>query len=237
MIAPISTYFSAFSSGDLEPFWSHFVLLSVSITAGFAVGMGILLESPKNSAAVHRIATWLVLGGIAVESLCTVLLFVFDEGISSSQKSKIILLETQIRGREISREQTILIMSELKGHGIPTFTVVSVSSDIEAGRFAVSIWSLLRTATGKEQKIRFLEKEPDNSGLWLPLTMACGDSTPESDLVIKALWTSGVVDRYFPVRSPIPGKETEIVLTAPYFCPPNSVFVGPRIAAQEIWQK
>jgi hypothetical protein len=79
----MSTYLSAVLSGTAEPFWPHLLLLSISIAAAFTVGAGILLEAPKYSAAIHRLAIWLVLGGIAVESVCTVFLFVFDERISN----------------------------------------------------------------------------------------------------------------------------------------------------------
>ena len=105
------TYLSAVLSGEAEPFWPHFVLLSVSIVAAFAVGFGILLESPKYSAAIHKAATWLVLGGIAIESACTVLLFVFDEGVSSalqstisSQQLKILDLDTKTSAAELVAE-------------------------------------------------------------------------------------------------------------------------------------
>jgi hypothetical protein len=108
------TYFNAVVSGEAEPFWPHVVLLLVSILAAFTVGFGIILESPKYSAAVHRLATWLVLGGIAVESLCTVFLFVFDESISSKQQSTIIALETRLAPRAISSQQRDRITEKMK---------------------------------------------------------------------------------------------------------------------------
>jgi hypothetical protein len=115
------TYFNTVLSGEAEPFWPHVILLSVSIFAAFTVGFGIILESPKYSSAVHRIATWLVLGGIAVESLCTVFLFVFDESISSKQQStiesqnaQIILFKTRLASRSLSKEQFDKIQA-LKG--------------------------------------------------------------------------------------------------------------------------
>jgi len=63
------------------------------VVASIAVGVGIIFERPKYSAAVHRVAFWLVVTGIVVEAICTIFLFVFDEGISSAQQSKIIVLE------------------------------------------------------------------------------------------------------------------------------------------------
>lgn len=92
-MAAIATDVSAFLSGELEPFWPHFVLLSVSIVSSFAVAAGIILESPKYSESIHRIANKLVIGGVAVEALCTIGLFVFDEGISGAQQSRIAELQ------------------------------------------------------------------------------------------------------------------------------------------------
>ena len=93
IIAAILTYLSKWDSGELPPFWPHFWLLSFSVLASFAVGIGILFERPKHSDSVHRIAFWLVMGGIAIEACCTIFLFVFDEGISSAQQSTMISLE------------------------------------------------------------------------------------------------------------------------------------------------
>lgn len=156
-------------------------------------------------------------------------MFANDEEISSA-------LETKVRRREISDTQASSVMSGLKGGTFPIFTVTA-TPDIEAGHFALSIWALLRTATSREQKITFLEKEPNSSGILALGAFACGDGSAESDRVIMALWNSGVVDTYFPVRSPEPGKERDIVLAAPVFCPPNSIFVGRRVAEQDIWMR
>jgi hypothetical protein len=97
------TYLSAVLSGTAEPFWPHCVLISISVLASFAVAGGIIFESPKYSPATHRVATWLVIGGVAVEALCMVSLFAFDEAISSAQQEKIIALETKLAPRTLSR--------------------------------------------------------------------------------------------------------------------------------------
>ncbi len=90
------TYIGRFWSGGFEPFWPHVVLLTLSIVASFAVGIGIIFERPKYSPAVHRVAFWLIVGGITIEAVCTIFLFVFDEGISGSlQKSNNFLLAQQ----------------------------------------------------------------------------------------------------------------------------------------------
>lgn len=80
----------AFFSGSLDPFWPHVMLLSVAIAASFAVAVGIVLENPKWS-----LSNVLVVGGVAIEAVCTLLLFGFDEGISQSQQSKIIAMEAR----------------------------------------------------------------------------------------------------------------------------------------------
>src|SRR5437868_1817550 len=130
------TYLSAFFDGTAEPFWPHFWLLTISIVAAFGVGAGIILESPKYSASTHRIATGLVLGGIAIESLCTVCLFAFDEGISNAQQStiraqndKIIALETRLVPRTLSEAQVKLLTEKMKsfaGDGQQFFGMVSL---------------------------------------------------------------------------------------------------------------
>lgn len=90
------TYMSRFLSGDLEPFWPHVTLLSLAVLASIAVGGGIIFERPKYPPSVHRVAFWLVVGGIAIEAVCTIFLFVFDEGISNAQQSKIVALDRQL---------------------------------------------------------------------------------------------------------------------------------------------
>jgi hypothetical protein len=143
-------YLSAVLSGEAAPFWPHVGLLLVSILAAFTVGFGIILESPKYSAAVHRVATWLVLGGIAVESLCTVFLFVFDESISAkqqstieSQNSQIIALETQAAPRTLSKEQYD-ILKGLAGK----YPAINIASEIslEAHFFASQLSTPLTAA-------------------------------------------------------------------------------------------
>lgn len=102
------TFPSAFISGGLEPFWPHFWLLSVSVLASLGVGAGIVLEQPQYSPSVHRAATWLVIVGVIIEATCTIFLFVFDEGISSAQQSKIIALELRLAPRKIGNPASMI---------------------------------------------------------------------------------------------------------------------------------
>jgi hypothetical protein len=139
-------YVSAFISGGLEPFWPHVFLLSVSVLASVAVGGGIILERPKYSAAVHRVAFWLIVGGVIFEAICTIFLFVFDEGISASQQSKIIALETKLAPRTLSEAEVVEVAGTLKQFGGQEFTIASYGGEpaMLAGRlrnvFEIAGW-------------------------------------------------------------------------------------------------
>ena len=88
------SYISTFFSGSVDPFWPHFILLGCAIIGGIAVGLGIIMESEKWS-----LATILVVIGVATEAVFTIMLFLFDEGISSAQQSRITDLDTQLVAR------------------------------------------------------------------------------------------------------------------------------------------
>jgi hypothetical protein len=123
--AAMLSYLGTLWAGIAEPFWPHTILISLSVLAAFTVAAGILYERPKYSEAAHRGATWLVIGGVAVESICTVLLFVFDERISQAQQSKIIALETRLAPRVIFDDEQQRMVERLKPYaGTPfDFTV------------------------------------------------------------------------------------------------------------------
>jgi hypothetical protein len=134
------TYVSAFTSGGLEPFWPHFSLLFISVIASFSVGAGIIFESPKYSASVHQVATCLVIWGVVIEAVCTIFLFVFDEGISGSQQSKIIALETQIAARPFDKSQFDafkLLKGKIKAVNI--ISEAALEPNMFAGMIAVAI--------------------------------------------------------------------------------------------------
>ncbi len=88
--------YHALLSGDLDPSRTHFWLLLGAIACEFAVAAGIILESPKEKDCRERIGMLLVLGGVTVSVIFTVALFLFDEGISGKQQTKIIALETRL---------------------------------------------------------------------------------------------------------------------------------------------
>jgi hypothetical protein len=134
------TYVSRFWSGGFEPFWPHVALLSLTVLASLAVGAGIIFERPTYSAAFHRVAFWLVVGGVIVEAVCTIFLFVFDEGISTSQQSRIIALQA----RSWTEAQFDAIQ-EIRGK-VPGVGVFAERNCLECSMFADYIEIALHTA-------------------------------------------------------------------------------------------
>jgi hypothetical protein len=93
-------HISTFFSGEVSSFWPHAVLLTTSVLASGAVAWGIIREAEN----LWSLTTLLVVGGVALEAICTLFLFGFDEGISKAQQSKIIALERQLAPRSITAE-------------------------------------------------------------------------------------------------------------------------------------
>jgi hypothetical protein len=124
------------------------------VLASFTVGAGILLERPEYS-AYHEIALWLVIVGIAIEACCTIFLFVFDEGISSAQQSKIVDLESKLEvatmratSRRLitgSAEQRELTRVMSKFAGIPV-EMMAYKDDHEDRTFAIELMRALQRA-------------------------------------------------------------------------------------------
>jgi len=67
--------------------WVHWNLLLGDVLATVAVGWGIIFEHGPTE--TRKVADRLVIWGIVAETLFSVSLFTFDEGISSAQKSRI----------------------------------------------------------------------------------------------------------------------------------------------------
>jgi hypothetical protein len=151
-IATMLTYVSAFTSGGLEPFWPHFVLLSLSILASFAVGAGIIFESPKYSAAAHQVALWLVIVGVVAEAACTICLFVFDEGISGAQQSKIIALENRLAARSLLDGQFSDVVKRLKQFNGQEFDILTYWKNPESLAITNRIYDALLKAGWKYDK-------------------------------------------------------------------------------------
>jgi hypothetical protein len=130
---------STFFSGSVDPFLPHMVLLTVAIFASFAVAIGIVMESPKWS-----VANALVVGGVALEAVCTLLLFGFDEGISNAQQSEIIKLEQSIAYRTLDQEKFLAILANTPFKG--QVEIQYVKFDQESFAFATQIDMALRAA-------------------------------------------------------------------------------------------
>ena len=138
-----------FFSGEMSPGWPHFWLLTVSVLGSAAVAYGIIREAEK----VWSITTLLVVGGVAVEAICTLLLFGFDEGISEKQqkiieiqRGQIISLEAQIAPRRLSPNEQKYFgawLSSFKGKSV---RVTSYMLDFEAAFFGQEILQGLRAA-------------------------------------------------------------------------------------------
>src|SRR5947209_30875 len=105
------TYVKAFFAGDLDPLLTHIVLLGGSVVAEFAVAIGIILESPKEKSCREIVGMCLVLGGVSIGAILTISLFVFDEGVSTAQQSRIIDLEQQIAYRSVDMPIFLKLLS------------------------------------------------------------------------------------------------------------------------------
>jgi len=91
----------AFFSGGIDSEIPEFALLIVSVFGTAAVGWGIVREAKE----IWSLTTALVLGGVAVEAICTFLLFGFDDGIIRKQKDEIIGLSKEIAPRRFSVDE------------------------------------------------------------------------------------------------------------------------------------
>jgi hypothetical protein len=140
------TYLSHFFSGEVDPTWPHAILLAVTVLASFAVAAGIIFESPKYSASVHRVAMWAVIVGVAIEAVCTITLFVFDEGISGKQQEKIIALESRLAARTLTTEQQRAIASAVAKFSSITFELSTYRHNVESIELSKQILSSLNNA-------------------------------------------------------------------------------------------
>jgi hypothetical protein len=133
---------SEFFSGSLDPFWPHVVLLITAVAASFAVAAGIVLENPKWS-----LANGLVVGGVAIEAACTLLLFGFDEGISRAQQETISsqqrTIEQLLTKRKLNAAQKDRIAKAIKR--FPPIAFISYTNpEAEPWDFALDISATLK---------------------------------------------------------------------------------------------
>ena len=158
-IAPIYAYISAVWAGTENPLWLHLVLIPGSVLAGVAVGLGIVFERPKCSEAVQHIGFWLVVLGVAVESLCTVSLFVVDERISIAQQSTIIDLMRAAGSRRIDAGP---FLSALSGKPIAQVLIEASPEAPDGLSTAAQISSLLIKAGWPKPEYKDMEEKYRN---------------------------------------------------------------------------
>jgi hypothetical protein len=152
-MAAVCAYISAVWAGTEDPVWPHLVLIPLSVLAGIAVGVGIVYETPKHSAKAHERAFWAVVLGIAIESLCTVFLFIVDERISAAQQSrieaqqsKIIELETKLTPRVLTDEQQKSLVAVAKEFAPQPYTLSTAAAGSEPAAFLCVIDATLQKA-------------------------------------------------------------------------------------------
>jgi hypothetical protein len=159
VIKAISSLVAEFTDGSsFDAVETHEWLIGVCIAGSLAVGFGILLESWPPKSLKAKIAMGLVIGGVVVEALFTILLFVFDEGISSSQQkvisaqqSKIIALETRLAPRIISEAQKLELIAKLKSFdGGLEFDAAVEIHDNEQVQLLSSLMDILTKAAWKQ---------------------------------------------------------------------------------------
>jgi hypothetical protein len=193
-------YVSGFFSGGLDPFWPHVVLLSASVLASIAVGVGIIFERPKYSPAVHRVAFWLIVIGIAVEAVCTIFLFAFDEGISRSQNDKIITLERRVAQRVIDGPN---FKKSLEGKPKAPVEIMYPKDDFEAFTLANQLRFVL-IFSGWQASEPVPVPPSDNPRLMnLPSTMSVGATAPGVTIVVRAD-TDAEIDAFRDIKANTP---------------------------------
>jgi hypothetical protein len=100
----------AFFSGGMDPYWPHVALLGISLAGSVTVTWGLVRESDK----FWKLTNLLIVGGVVIESICTILLFGFDEGISNTQQSKIIALENELAPRILAPDAQSRIADKMR---------------------------------------------------------------------------------------------------------------------------
>jgi hypothetical protein len=145
-ISSASRFFADFSSGRLNESSTHWWLIVVIVAAEISLGVGILIESPKDKTRWEQFGVGLVLAGCVVSALSTVLLLVFDEGISRAQNTTIIALDKAIAPRRLSSDNiTALRDAVVPFRGSP-ISIWSYGLDTEGRLFAAQIKSVLDIA-------------------------------------------------------------------------------------------
>jgi hypothetical protein len=199
-------YLSKFLSGGADPYWPHLLLLAGSITAGMAVAVGIVLESES----LLSLATILVVGGVALESTFTFMLFGFDEAISyqqqatiEKQNAQIIALETRLAARSLSASQIASIVQKLRRFDGQEFDIVTYWKDREAFAFTNQVFDTLIKSGWRYDKPKDTESMIGvETGVSVRFDRTAGDAIGLArDAVVEALKENGV-DAWADDRTP-----------------------------------
>jgi len=131
-------------------------LLAGDVLATWAVAAGIIWEGDVITVS-HEIAKRLVLWGVVLETMCSIALFAFDEGIShgqqlviEEQKREIIALETRLAPRVLSPGQAKLLtaaLTQLPRPGLTDIFSFSANLDRERHDLCEQIASVFRAAS------------------------------------------------------------------------------------------
>ena len=140
----------AFLSGNGSEYWTHRVLFGADVIATIVVGAGIILGTPRYSAKVHRIANWMVVLGIAVETLASLLLFMYDEGINHVQQNQLATVQdaaNELAIRLSSRAINInAFVDDFKTNHKMPIEIFYLSPDVESFKLAYEIKAALNAA-------------------------------------------------------------------------------------------
>jgi hypothetical protein len=178
----------ALITGNGDPLLTHGALLGGDILATIIVGAGIIFESHRYTPSVNRIATWLVVLGVSLETLFSILLFTYDESISNSQQQKIIALETELTGRPFSKEQ-YKALGSLRGQ-YKRLNIMA-ESDWESQVYSGLIGNAIQNA-GID--VRSFVAPPDWKASGIVMIFYPGElsSYDESDPLFKAFTAAGI---------------------------------------------
>ena len=141
----IKAFFGAFIDGDLDSLATHTALVAVIVAAEIGLGVGIWLEFPKDKKFREWLGLALVLGGCVFSVVATVLLLIFDEGISRAQQSTIIALETRLAPRELTPKQQDAFKAAVEPYSGQQY-MVSVAFGGEPGALMCTLNMLLKDA-------------------------------------------------------------------------------------------
>jgi hypothetical protein len=213
---------------DRVAFLVHMYLLAGDVLATWVVAAGILWE--HGPADVRKVADRLVIWGVVAETLCSVALFTFDEGISAAQQSKIIALETQLAPRFLDKTQFDAIQS-VKGKVKSVYVMPEAS--VEPQFLAYSLINALQYA---DVDVTILRSPQGMYGtgieIWYP-DEEYANGHVEKQALTKALFDAGLNPgsgnlKYMLPELPMPRDTPVIFVGEKYPFPvPKPIYIPP----------